>query len=48
VTVGDGDEAVDLVRNPITFSDAEPRYTKPPPRLGEQSDALRAWLESPA
>jgi crotonobetainyl-CoA:carnitine CoA-transferase CaiB-like acyl-CoA transferase len=47
VTVGDGDEAVDVVRNPITFSDAEPRYTKPPPGLGEQSDALRAWLESP-
>jgi crotonobetainyl-CoA:carnitine CoA-transferase CaiB-like acyl-CoA transferase len=47
VTVGEGDDAVDLVRNPITFSDAEPRYTKPPPRLGEHSDAVRAWLESP-
>jgi hypothetical protein len=37
----------DLARNAIPFGDAEPRDTKPPPGLGEHSDALRAWLESP-
>jgi crotonobetainyl-CoA:carnitine CoA-transferase CaiB-like acyl-CoA transferase len=46
VTVGDGDRAVDLVRNPITFSDAAPKYTSPPPELGEHSDAIRAWLQT--
>ncbi len=47
VTVGDGDRAVDLVRNPITFSGAEIRYSSPPPELGEHSDELRSWLLSP-
>jgi crotonobetainyl-CoA:carnitine CoA-transferase CaiB-like acyl-CoA transferase len=44
VTVGDGDRQVDLVRNPITFSDAAPRYTLPPPEVGEHSDEIRKWL----
>lgn len=44
VTVGDGDRAVDLVRHPITFSAATPTYHSPPPRLGEHTDAVRAWL----
>jgi crotonobetainyl-CoA:carnitine CoA-transferase CaiB-like acyl-CoA transferase len=44
VTLGEGDTAVDLVRNPIGFSAASPRYSTPPPTLGEHSDALRAWL----
>ena len=44
VTVGEGDRAVDVVRNPITFSGAEVRYTAPPPSLGEHSDDIRAWL----
>lgn len=48
VTVGEGDRAVDLIRNPITFSDAAPRYSSPPPELGEHSDVLRAWLSGPA
>ena len=47
VTLGDGDREVDLVRNPITFSAAEPRYDRPPPLLGEDSDAVRAWLSTP-
>jgi crotonobetainyl-CoA:carnitine CoA-transferase CaiB-like acyl-CoA transferase len=47
VTVGEGDRAVDLVRHPITFSGARPRYTMPPPTLGEHGDAIRAWLETP-
>jgi crotonobetainyl-CoA:carnitine CoA-transferase CaiB-like acyl-CoA transferase len=46
VTVGDGDRKVDLVRNPITFSDAAPKYTSPPPELGEHSDAIRTWLKT--
>jgi crotonobetainyl-CoA:carnitine CoA-transferase CaiB-like acyl-CoA transferase len=44
VSVGDGDREVDLVRNPITFSAAAPRYSAPPPLLGEHSHALREWL----
>lgn len=48
VTVGEGDRAVDLIRNPIDFSDAELRYELPPPRLGEHSDEIREWLSTPA
>jgi crotonobetainyl-CoA:carnitine CoA-transferase CaiB-like acyl-CoA transferase len=46
VTVGDGDRRVDLVRNPISFSDAEPSYRLPPPELGEHTADIRAWLTS--
>lgn len=45
VTLGDGDDAVDLVRNPITFSGAGIRYASPPPDVGEHSDEVRAWLD---
>jgi crotonobetainyl-CoA:carnitine CoA-transferase CaiB-like acyl-CoA transferase len=48
VTVGEGDRAVDLIRNPITFSAADPAYHSPPPGLGEHTDAIRAWLSGPA
>lgn len=44
VTVGEGDRAVDLVRNPITFRGGEVSYRLPPPLLGEHSDEIRAWL----
>jgi crotonobetainyl-CoA:carnitine CoA-transferase CaiB-like acyl-CoA transferase len=44
VTLGEGERAVDLIRNPIAFSAAEPRYDLPPPGLGEHTDELRAWL----
>ena len=44
VTVGDGDRSVDLIRNPIAFSDAAIRYTSPPPELGEHSASIREWL----
>ncbi len=47
VTVGEGDRAVDLVRNPIHFSAADIRYDEPPPMLGEHSDDIRAWLATP-
>ncbi|HWL43589.1 MAG TPA: CoA transferase [Ilumatobacter sp.] len=46
VTVGEGDRAVDLVRNPITFSGSELTYAYPPPEIGEHGDEIRAWLES--
>jgi crotonobetainyl-CoA:carnitine CoA-transferase CaiB-like acyl-CoA transferase len=46
VTVGTGDREVDLVRNPIRFSAAAPRYHLPPPEIGEHSDAIRQWLNS--
>jgi len=46
VTVGDGERAVDVVRNPISFSAAEIRYGSPPPTLGEHSDDIRAWLSA--
>jgi len=48
VTVGEGDRQVQLVRNPISFSGAELRYSEPPPQLGEHSDAIREWLTAPA
>jgi crotonobetainyl-CoA:carnitine CoA-transferase CaiB-like acyl-CoA transferase len=44
VTTGEGDRAVDSLRNPIKFSAATQRYTLPPPALGEHSDAIRSWL----
>ena len=44
VSVGEGDRRVDLVRNPITFSTGELSYTMPPPKLGEHTDEIRAWL----
>ena len=44
VSLGDGDRAVTLVRNPITFGDAALRYDLPPPGLGEQGDEIKAWL----
>ena len=47
VTVGTGDREVDVVRNPITFSAADIRYTSAPPELGEHSDEIRDWLSQP-
>ncbi|MDY7104781.1 MAG: CoA transferase [Actinomycetota bacterium] len=47
VTTGTGDREVDLVRNPISLSGARVRHDLPPPLLGEHTDEIRAWLESP-
>ncbi|MGM1028996.1 MAG: CaiB/BaiF CoA transferase family protein [Actinomycetota bacterium] len=44
ITVGEGDRAVPMIRNAITFSRSKPQYRMPPPTLGEQSDEVRAWL----
>jgi crotonobetainyl-CoA:carnitine CoA-transferase CaiB-like acyl-CoA transferase len=48
VEIGSGERAVTLVRNPITFGDAELRYELPPPELGEHSDEIKAWLRGGA
>ena len=44
VTVGEGDQAVPTVRNPITFSATPARYVLPPPGLAEHDTEIRAWL----
>jgi crotonobetainyl-CoA:carnitine CoA-transferase CaiB-like acyl-CoA transferase len=44
VELGTGDRSVTLVRNPIGFSDADLRYDRPPPDLGEDGDEVKAWL----
>jgi len=48
VEVGTGDNAIPMIRNPITFSATPPRYVLPPPALGQDSDIIRAWLSRPA
>jgi crotonobetainyl-CoA:carnitine CoA-transferase CaiB-like acyl-CoA transferase len=48
VTVGEGERAVDVVRNPIRLSDGDVAYRYPPPALGEHSDEIRRWLAAPA
>jgi crotonobetainyl-CoA:carnitine CoA-transferase CaiB-like acyl-CoA transferase len=48
VEVGSGDDAIPMIRNPITFSATPPRYELPPPALGQDRDAIRAWLSQPA
>lgn len=47
VVVGEGKRAVSLIRNPIDFSDATLRYDLPPPLLGEHTDEIRMWLNTP-
>jgi crotonobetainyl-CoA:carnitine CoA-transferase CaiB-like acyl-CoA transferase len=47
VGVGSGDEAVPMIRNPITFSATPARYVLPPPALGQDNEAIRAWLSQP-
>lgn len=44
VSVGEEGDSLHLIANPITFSGAEPRYTRRPPKLGEHNDELREWL----
>jgi crotonobetainyl-CoA:carnitine CoA-transferase CaiB-like acyl-CoA transferase len=47
ITVGDASSAVALVANPIELSDTPPSYRRRPPRLGEHTDEVRAWLRTP-
>jgi crotonobetainyl-CoA:carnitine CoA-transferase CaiB-like acyl-CoA transferase len=39
------DGAVPTIRNPVDYSATPPSYRLPPPALGADSDAVRAWLE---
>jgi crotonobetainyl-CoA:carnitine CoA-transferase CaiB-like acyl-CoA transferase len=47
VRVGQGEDAVPSIRNPITFSATPARYDLPPPRLDEHGEQVRAWLAAP-
>jgi crotonobetainyl-CoA:carnitine CoA-transferase CaiB-like acyl-CoA transferase len=44
VEVGAGDDAVPMIRHPISFSLTPPRYDLPPPALGQDNEQIRAWL----
>ncbi|HLH61841.1 MAG TPA: CoA transferase [Ktedonobacteraceae bacterium] len=44
VEVGTGDNALPMVRHPISFSLTPPRYKLPPPALGQDNEQIRAWL----
>jgi crotonobetainyl-CoA:carnitine CoA-transferase CaiB-like acyl-CoA transferase len=46
VSVGSGEGAVPMIRNPIRFSRTPPRYDSPPPALGEHDAHIREWLGS--
>ncbi|MFI6338785.1 CaiB/BaiF CoA transferase family protein [Streptomyces sp. NPDC050535] len=46
VRVGEGTDAVPLVRNPIGFSRSEVRYDLAPPTVGQHSEQLRQWLKT--
>jgi crotonobetainyl-CoA:carnitine CoA-transferase CaiB-like acyl-CoA transferase len=48
VQVGSGENAVPMIRHPISFSRTPPRHTLPPPALGQHSAQIRAWLKEPA
>lgn len=44
VEVGTGENAVPMIRHPLTFSLTPARYKLPPPALGQDSEQIRAWL----
>jgi crotonobetainyl-CoA:carnitine CoA-transferase CaiB-like acyl-CoA transferase len=44
VVVGSGEQAVPMIRHPISFSRTPARHTLPPPALGQDSEQIRAWL----
>ena len=44
VEVGVGDNAVPMIRHPISFSLTPPRHKLPPPALGQNNEQIRAWL----
>jgi crotonobetainyl-CoA:carnitine CoA-transferase CaiB-like acyl-CoA transferase len=44
VEVGIGDNAVPMIRHPISFSLTPPRHKLPPPALGQDNEQIRAWL----
>jgi crotonobetainyl-CoA:carnitine CoA-transferase CaiB-like acyl-CoA transferase len=42
----DDPDSVATIRNPLSMSASPPSYRKEPPALGEDGDAIRAWLAS--
>lgn len=44
VEVGNGENAVPMIRHPISFSLTPPHYHLPPPALGQDNEQIRAWL----
>ncbi|MEZ5375857.1 MAG: CoA transferase [Acidimicrobiales bacterium] len=42
-----GEQGIGLIRNPITMSATAPRYDRPPPALGQDTDAVLRWLDDP-
>jgi crotonobetainyl-CoA:carnitine CoA-transferase CaiB-like acyl-CoA transferase len=44
VEVGTGNDAIPMIRHPISFSRTPPRYELPPPKLGQDNEQIRAWL----
>jgi crotonobetainyl-CoA:carnitine CoA-transferase CaiB-like acyl-CoA transferase len=44
VEVGEGENAIPMVRNPIDFSLTPAVYRSAPPALGADDDEIRAWL----
>jgi len=44
VQVGTGNNAVPMIRHPISFSLTPPRHKLPPPALGQDNEQFRAWL----
>jgi crotonobetainyl-CoA:carnitine CoA-transferase CaiB-like acyl-CoA transferase len=44
VQVGDADQAVPMIANPISFSRTPARYRSPPPALGQDNGLIRTWL----
>ncbi len=45
-TISDDGPPMDFVANPIGLSGTPPRYARRPPRLGEHTDEITAWLDS--
>jgi crotonobetainyl-CoA:carnitine CoA-transferase CaiB-like acyl-CoA transferase len=48
VEVGEGENAIPMIRHPISFSLTPPRHTLPPPGPGQDNEQIRAWLSQPA
>ena len=44
VILGNGEDQLEMIRNPITFSETPPSYRHPPPDLGADGGSIRSWL----
>lgn len=47
IDVGSADDAVNLTANPISLSETPVSYLRRPPRLGQDSEEVSAWLHGP-